>query len=370
MAMKFTAQAGALADATLLATMSVRGNTKILKPSDGAARVSAAANIVDVGCFDRCVTIRASAAATVIEPGSVAVPADRLFKLVSGFAPDAMITMAEGVITRGDTSRYKLPTIPIGDLPELAAIDDEIAGITLTGDHVLTLLEPVVAADDEATRKYFNSVFLQTVDDDLVATSTNGSRLIRTTVMAAPFAPGRDLILPEPSAITLRKLIRQIKPPKVIARRSKSLFAAATPEFTLTTKLIDYEYPDLQRVIPASTEDTVTLARAELKGVLTRLAAAATDDGVSLIVLDWSHDAPLEIYLVRQPDAGTDLIDADAKAAARIAAPLSGLAALIEEIRGEHIEIMGTNPIRICATDNARKFALLCQCHWNFAERS
>jgi len=183
--MIFTAQAGTLADATLLATMSVRGNTKIVKLSDGAARVSAAANIVDVGCFDRCVTIRASAAATVIEPGSVAA-----------------------------------------------------------------------------------------------------------------------------------------------------------------------------------------LARAELQGALTRLAAAATDDGVSLIVLAWSHDAPLEIYLVRQLDAGADLIDAVTKGAARVVVPLRGLAALLEEIKGEHVEIMGTNPIRLRATDNARKFTLLCQCHWNFNESS
>jgi DNA polymerase III sliding clamp (beta) subunit (PCNA family) len=365
----FKAQAGTLADATLLATMSVRGNSKIVKPSDGAACVTATANLVDIGCFDRCVTIRASAAADVIEPGSVAIPADRLFKLVTGFAPDAMITMADGVITRGDTSRYKLATIPIGDLPELAAIDDEIASITLTGEDVLTLLEPVVAADDEAMRQYLNSVFLQTVDDDLVATSTNGTRLIQTAVKAAPFAPGRDLVLPEPSAITLRKIIRQIKPPKVVARRSKSLFAAATPEFTLTTKLIDCQYPDLQSVIPAPTGDTVTLERSELKGVLIRLAAAATD-AVSLIVLDWSHDAPLEIYLVRQPDAGADLIDADTKGAARIVVPLHGLATLIEEIKGEYVEITATNPIRIRATDNACKFALLCVCHWNFNESS
>jgi hypothetical protein len=29
-----------------------------------------------------------------------------------------------------------------------------------------------------------------------------------------------------------------------------------------------------------------------------------------------------------------------------------------------------TSPIRIRATDDVRKFALLCQCTWNFAEGS
>jgi DNA polymerase-3 subunit beta len=366
----FTAQAGALADAIFLAAMGVRGNTKVAKPADGAARITATANMVDVGCSDRRVTIRAAAAAHVITPGSAAVPVDRFFKLTAGFAPDATITMTDGVITRGDTGRYKLPTIPVGDLPELAAIDDDIASVVLSGDDVLALLEPAVAADDEATRKYLNSVFLQTVDAELVATSTNGSRLIQTAVKAAPFAPGRDLIVPEPSAVTLRKLIRQVKPAKVILHRSKVLFAAATPEFTFTAKLIDYEYPELDRVIPAPTGNTVTLARSELKGVLAGLTAAATDDGVSLAVLAWSHSDPLEIYLVRQPDAGSDLIDADAKGTARIVVPLRGFAALLEEIKGENVEIVATSPIRIRAIDDARKFALLCQCAWNFAEGS
>jgi hypothetical protein len=100
------------------------------------------------------------------------------------------------------------------------------------------------------------------------------------------------------------------------------------------------------------------------------LTAAATGDDVSLIALAWSHDAPLEIYLVRQPDAGTDLIDANTKGAARIVIPLRALAAMVEEIKGEHIEIIGTSPIRIRATDDVRKFALLCQCSWNFNESS
>jgi DNA polymerase III sliding clamp (beta) subunit (PCNA family) len=340
----FTSQAGTLANAISLAAMGVRGSAKIVKPSDGVARITATANMVDVGCSDRCVTIRASAAASVISPGSVAVAADRFFKLTAGFAPDATITMTDGVITRGDTGRYKLPTI--GDLPELAAIDAETA-IMLSGDQVLTLLEPVVAADDEATRKYLNSVFLQTASDELVATSTNGTRLIRTAVRAAPFAPGRDLIVPEPSALVLRKLIRQTKPAKVILKRSKAMFAAATPEFTFTTKLIDFEYPDLGKVIPAPTENTAVLAHAELKGVLARLTATATVDGISpisLIVLAWSHGDPLEIFLVRQPDAGTDLIDASTKGAARIVVPLRGFAALLEEIKGREHRDHGHQP--------------------------
>jgi DNA polymerase-3 subunit beta len=111
------------------------------------------------------------------------------------------------------------------------------------------------------------------------------------------------------------------------------------------------------------------LSRAELKGALSRLAAAAEKD-LPLIALVWSAAAPLEIYLVRQPADGIDVIEADTKGRARCAVSLRLLAAMVEEIKGEHIEIMGTSPIRIRATDDVRKFALVAHCTWNFSDSS
>jgi DNA polymerase III sliding clamp (beta) subunit (PCNA family) len=377
----FTGVAGAIADAALQATLVVRGNKKLLKPADAVVQIETSGKQIAVSCFDRTCAVRAIAPAEVVKPGKVVVDGGRFFALISGFRPGTTVTMQDGEITVEGKSHYRLSTIPNDEAPELPAIDEETGSVTLSGDDVLALIEPVVASSDVDTRKFLYSVFLQTVDDQLVATSTDGVRLIRTSVEAAPFSRDRRLIVPEPTAILLRKLLKQNKPAKVTLRRSRNLLAAVTPEFQLISKLIDFEYPDVDRAIPKLTENTVTIAHGELQGALVRLTAAVAADSSTLIALTWSHGAPLEIYLARAPADGMDQFDVDTKGTARLAISLRRLARLLEEFRGD-IEIMAPEPVisdkphitqpplRIRATDNPRKFALLSQCEFNFSEAS
>jgi hypothetical protein len=257
-----------------------------------------------------------------------------------------------------------LPTLP--ELPPPAA-DSFDQALLLTGADVLTLLSPLWAADTAAsTRFYLSAIFWQTVDDALVAIATDGAKLARSTIKAPPFSRGRDLILPEPTAVTLRKLLRD--EPLVELRRSKGLIAFTASGFRLVSQLVDFEYPDVARVIPPMSGDAATVELAELTAALARLKATAVDaDG--LIALSWSHDAPLEIYQAKAPDAGSDIFeDAITTGRARFVVSRRLLALIVEEIEGEHIDIIGTSPARLRAVGDVGRFALIAHCDFAFAE--
>ena len=122
--MKLVAQASVLANAVTLAATAMRR-----KP---LARVVTADDAVSVTCSDNHIAISANAAATVLEPGAVALSADRLAAVTSGFPASAMVTMstAEGAaaVVCGN-SRSRLAIVPWTDLPSVLAIESEIGRV-------------------------------------------------------------------------------------------------------------------------------------------------------------------------------------------------------------------------------------------------
>jgi len=326
--MKLVAHASALASALSLAAAAVRKKGVVrLVADDGTARIT---------CGDNAIATTATAPATVHEPGQVAVSVDRLAALVAGFAPGAPVTLSTtenvAIVVCGN-SHSRLSIIPWTDLPDVLALDSEIALVEVSGGECLLLLEPLAAAAvKDITRFYLCGIFLHTVDDRLVAVSTDGCRLIRVGVSAGEFSTTRDLILPQEAAMVLRWLVTRTKPEKVTLRRSRTLLAVSGPDFEFVSRLIDGKFPPYEAVFPAASPNFVTCARSELVAALSRLAAVATADP-PLLALSWTTAGPLKLFLARQPGDGADAITAQAHGAATIAVPLSQLTAIIVRIQ-------------------------------------
>jgi DNA polymerase-3 subunit beta len=357
--MKFVAKASVLASALSLAAAAAR--------KKGVVRLVAGDGSVRVSCSDNAIASTATASATVHEPGQVAVSADRLAALVGSFAAGEPVTLSTtetmASIVCGN-SRSRLPMIPWTDLPDVPAIDGEIANIEMSGAECLLLLEPLfAAAAKDSTRFYLCGIFLHTVGDQLIAVCTDGVRLIRVGVSAAEFSATRDLILPPVSATVLRWLVTRTKPDKVTLRRSQNLLAVTGPDFEFVSRLIDFKYPAYEAVVPVASPNAVTVDRAELLAALSRLAAVATADP-PLLALSWTKAEPLKLFLARQPDDGADAIEAQVHGTANVAVPLSQLAAMIDEFNGERVQLEAAGPLVI--RSQGEKLALLMPSVWNF----
>jgi DNA polymerase III subunit beta len=262
-----------------------------------------------------------------------------------------------------EDSRSRLPMIPWTDLPDVPAIDGEIANVEVTGGECLFLLEPLSVAAKDRTRFFLCGIFLHTVGDQLVAVCTDGVRLIRVGVSAAKFSATRDLILPQEGATVLRWLVTRTKPDKVTLRRSRTLLAVAGPDFEFVSRLIDAKYLAYEAVVPAASPNAVTVDRAEFLAALFRMATVATVEP-PLLALSWTNAGPLELFLARQPDDGADAIAAQVHGAAKVAVPLSQLAAMIDEFKCDRVRLEAAAPLVI--RSEGEKLALLMPSAWNF----
>jgi DNA polymerase-3 subunit beta len=218
--MKISAQAGAMAGALTLASSTARSSMK----TASSVRIIADGDAVSFTCADQHTTIVTTASAAVNTPGECAVPADRLAALVAGLPARAQITInttENGAHIACGSGNYRLPTIPLRDLPTAVAIDTTTAEIAISGEELLYPLDPLFAASQEKHRFNICGIFLHSVGDQLVAAATDGLRLCRVSVPASTFSASRDLTIPAKPAAMLRKIILTLKPKLVTLRRSR-----------------------------------------------------------------------------------------------------------------------------------------------------
>jgi DNA polymerase III subunit beta len=365
--MKFVAQAGPFASALALATAGVRASKKKLPALLGAVRLETADGAVLISCSSNYMAISARVEAEVIEPGHVAVP-DRLAALT--FAAKAELTLSatanNATIVCGN-SRSRLDILPWQNLPDPLALTGETASLVIVDTDLLRLLWPLYVVESGPTARHiFSGVFLHNADDLVsVAVDGGGARLMRAKIIlagAGEFSQGRDLIIPALSVQVLSRLLRPVQNREIQLRRSRAVFAVDTDSFSFVTPLIAAQFPEYERLIPASLSNRASCDRAELVASLDRLAAVSTAES-PLVALSWSDGGPLNVYLARQPLVGSDAIGAETKGDADIALPLSQLGDMIGNFGSDriHFETAEGSPLVI---RNDGKLALITRSAW------
>jgi DNA polymerase III subunit beta len=214
----------------------------------------------------------------------------------------------------------------------------------LTRDQALRVLTaPAFCVATEMSRRYLCGLFLHHVESGaLAAVATDGQRLCRVLFPAttAELTNDRSLIIPAESIKPLAKLLKKSSGP-VTLRRSRSLIEAKMDGFVLVSKLLDASYPNYECLVPQpeTLPNSATLNRAELVHALERMAAVADDaKTLPLVGLEWGAEtSTLKLSLLRQPDAATEVLEADTAGACRIALSLPKMRELLDELKGERV---------------------------------
>ena len=366
--MKAGAKAGVLADALSLATMAVRGTRKM----PPLAYLATADDAISITISDADSTVEIIVTATIHAAGKITVAGERLAALISTFAATDDLSMSatsDFLTIACGGSRYRL--IGVIDPPRPLALAGEIASIEISGADCLRLLEPLPAIGTEVTRYFLCGIFLHSVGDRLIATATDGVKLIQTGIAADRFATHRRLILPGKAATAIGKLIRQTKADKVTLRRSKYLFGVIGSGFSFGSRMIDAEYPFYERALPPASTSIAICTRSDQVAALARLSAVGIGD-LPLMALCWNYGKSAFLFLPRQPDDGGDLIAAEANGSAEIALSLRQLMALIPQFDGgdrEHVVLEVANKRSLTIRDG-NKIGILTACRWNFTKET
>ncbi|AXI44552.1 DNA polymerase III subunit beta [Sulfitobacter sp. SK012] len=306
--MKFSIERAALLKAVSQAQSVVeRRNTipilaNVLIEAEGSD-VSFRATDLDIEVVDR-------APAQVERAGSTTVAATTLHEIVRKLPDGALVSLtadsAAGRLTvEAGRSNFSLATLPKEDFPVMAS--SEYASNFSADAKVLRRLfdKSKFAISTEETRYYLNGVYMHIADGDggkmLRCVATDGHRLARIDAdMPADASDMPGVIVPRKTVGELRKLLDD-DDMKIAVSVSETKIRFATPQITLTSKVIDGTFPDYTRVIPQGNTRKLEVDAAEFARAVDRVATVSSERSRAVKL---QLDEDRLILSVNAPDSG------------------------------------------------------------------
>src|SRR4051794_18979430 len=269
--MKVICNRGALLEALTVTSNVVQARTP--KPVLQCVKVVAADDRLTIGATDLEVAIRYSDTQVQIEqPGETLVPADKFRDIVRESVDDTLAievsTDKDGVggtfaNIRGQDSHFKIFTQKASDFPPVPDFTGE-ADFELPGGQLKQLIgQTIFAAAKEAGRYNFNGVLTVTKGKKINLISTDGRRLAMAKGDLATDRLEKDgskVIIPSKALNLIDKLIDD--PEEMVGfqvRENQVIFH--TSSATLTSNLVEGQFPPYEDVIPKDTDKKMTAAR-------------------------------------------------------------------------------------------------------------
>jgi len=243
--------------------------------------------------------------------GATTVSAVTLHDIVRKLPDGVLVTLsddaAKGRLTvEAGRSVFSLATLPKEDFP-IMATSEYAANFSAPAPLLRRLFDKSkFAISTEETRYYLNGVYLHVADADggqvIRCVATDGHRLARVDAdlpEGAADLPG--VIVPRKTVGELRKLLDE-DDMQIAVSVSETKIRFATPEITLTSKVIDGTFPDYARVIPQGNTRKLEVDASEFAKAVDRVSTVSSERSRAVKL---SLDEDRLILSVNSPDSGT-----------------------------------------------------------------
>ena len=227
----------------------------------------------------------------VEQSGATTVPAHKLADIWQSLPESATVNVTveeQRAVVRSGRSRFALATIPAGDFPTerpLLETDAEAqsepdgAKIDLPHTDLRRLFDRTKFAMANGDVRYFlNGMLLEVTANRFRAAASDGHRMAMCTLEGTG-VEGIDqlrVIVPRKSVLDLERLIGDSDADVHLVLGTNSL-CATQGEYTLTTKLVDGQFPEVDRLVPRNTDHSIVGDRESMRQALHRAAILSNE---------------------------------------------------------------------------------------------
>jgi DNA polymerase-3 subunit beta len=209
------------------------------------------------------------------------VPADKIRDIVRESVDDTLSIEITGDTAniRGQDSHFKIFTQKTSEFPPVPDFEGE-ADLEIPGGLLKQLIgQTIFATQKDATRYAFNGVLFAIKGKKLALVSTDGRRLAMSKgdLISDKLTEGAKVIVPTKALTLLDKLIAD--PEDTVGmqvRENQVMFH--TSSATLTTNLVEGQFPPFEDVIPKDCDKKMTAATADFLGAIRRAALLTTEE--------------------------------------------------------------------------------------------
>jgi DNA polymerase-3 subunit beta len=224
-----------------------------------------------------------TAVSTLAQPVSVLISAKKLTDIISSLntGENIVIELKDGVADiRSGRSYFRVKTLESSEYPLMDSTTDESTKRFLFSQaklrEMLLLVSHASAVDD--TRSYLNGVYFSTKDRVLDLVATNGHRLATTSADIDTDAE-MTFIIPNKTVDELLRSLEDEGDETIEFAVSNRIVQFDLGTSAIISKLVEGQYPNWRRVVPAPGQSLITLPVPEVKASLARSKIAL--DGTS-----------------------------------------------------------------------------------------
>ncbi len=216
------------------------------------------------------------------------LPARKLLDICRALPPAAVLNFEihnDRILVKSAKSRFTLATLPAEEYPVIDSIANT-ANFKIQQKKLEQLLENThFAMAQQDVRYYLNGLLLEISNHKLRAVATDGHRLaLDEAGIQTDLSEPMQIIVPRKGITELTRLL-QDDDSEIDIQVSTNHIRVEINNTCFTSKLIDGQFPDYQRVIPALSETPVVADREALKNSLTRASILSNEKyrGVRMI---------------------------------------------------------------------------------------
>lgn len=202
----------------------------------------------------------------------LAVPASILSSFLSQiFDYDGIVNIelsAQNIVIQALKSRGLIKTVPHEDFPGIPGVNDGNI-IKISPDILIKGLRSVAySASLSSVKPELSSVYIYSLNNDLIFVATDSFRLAEKRVKANEKAQINDVLIPFKNIADLTRILETIKEP-VDLRISKNLLSIEQKDkIRIVSRVIDGVFPDYRQIIPKGYTTEVTVIKQDLLNAL------------------------------------------------------------------------------------------------------
>ena len=249
--------------------------------------IHAEGSTIECMATDMEISIRMKVEGTVREEGAITVPAQKLEDIVKGCPAEKSIDLATTTDGRveiaGGDDVYKIVELADEEFPQLSSVDE--GAFTIDGETLRSVLHKTkFAAAIEDRRNFLNGLYFNLLEDRTEVVATDAIQLALAHCEPLKLSEDSDgFIVPLKAVKEIERTFANAPEIRISRIENQILFADECT--TLTTRLVDSEYPKYDKVIPESFKGRVVVPKVPMVRATRRILSLANPKN-SLVCLE------------------------------------------------------------------------------------
>jgi DNA polymerase-3 subunit beta len=229
---------------------------------------------------DMEISIRTPLRSSVVDPGSVVLPARIISDIAKNLAPgEVLIEQRPGenqVDIRSGESEFVLRILPAADFPQFPVFP-AAEGFTVDKKAFLETIDRVsLAASRDETRPVLTGVLMHVTKSSIKMVATDSYRLsVKETEGESTVKEKTQAIVPARALMELSRLGGNSAAEQIVVVPTDNQILFQLDDVWLMSRLIDGQFPNYRQLVPETFEHEIRLGKEEFLDVIKRVGLLA-----------------------------------------------------------------------------------------------